>query len=225
MTTEKLAEGPPMRAIFNVLIERFYDIFMSVYIYNEHRGYLYLDTLVTALEQKYPEETGFIAAVRKHGNDEHVHYKMFRRWFENRGRMPFVITETSGYCDQIVKVFFRKTLTEIDPEVVLADDEMFFKLCRLIMITEMRALKQVDILLASRLIKSRPALLKMFQVVRRDEPSHCYPYRDWLAKHGENLPSRSESLADFYTHYSLIFFKIPLLYLNFRLKRTQHFLA
>jgi len=102
---------------------------------------------------------------------------------------------------------------------------MFFKLCRLIMITEMRALKQVDILLASRLIKSKPALYKMFQVVRRDEPSHCYPYRDWLAKHGQNLPSRSESLADFYTHYSLIFFKIPLLYLNFRLKRTQHFLA
>lgn len=214
-----------MHAIINVLTERFYDIFMSVYIYNEHRGYIYLDTLVAALEHKYPEETGFIAAVRKHGNDEHVHYKMFRRWFENRGRMPFLVTERSGYCDQIVKVFFRKTLTQIDPEVVLADDEMFFKLCRLIMITEMRALKQVDILLRSRLIRRRPSLEKMFQVVRRDEPSHCYPYRDWLKKHGRNLPSRGEFLADVYTHYSLIFIKIPFMFMNFRLKRRQEFLA
>ena len=109
--------------------------------------------------------------------------------------------------------------------MVVADDEMFFKLCRLIMITEMRALKQVDILLRSRLIRRRPSLEKMFQVVRRDEPSHCYPYRDWLKKHGRNLPSRGEFLADFYTHYSLIFIKIPFMFMNFRLKRRQEFLA
>ena len=42
-----------------------------------------------------------------------------------------------------------------------SNKELFFQLCRLIMITEMRAVKQVDILLASRLIKSRPALVKM----------------------------------------------------------------
>ena len=225
MTTAKFVESPPMHAIFNTLTERFYDVMMSVYIYNEHRGYVYLQNLVQALEQKYPGEKEFITAVHKHGRDEHTHYKMFRKWFEDRGRMPFQVTENSGYCDQIVKRIFKKNLTEMDPDVVVADDELFFQLCRLIMITEMRAVKQVDYLLASRLIKTRPALEKMFKVVRRDEPSHCLPYRDWLKKHGRNLPSKREFWADIFTHYSLIYFKIPLLFLNFRLKRTQQFLA
>jgi len=214
-----------MPAYIEALIERFYDVFMSVYLFNEHRGAVYLNNLVRALEQKYPEEKEIIAAVRKHANDERVHYNMFRRWFESRHRMPFVVNESAGYCDRIVKAIFKKNLTEIDPEIVLANDEMFFQLCRLIMITEMRALKQVDILLKSRVIKSQPALVKMFQVVRRDEPSHCYPYRDWLTKHGRNLPSRTEFWADFYTHYSLIFIKIPFLFMNMRLKRRQEFLA
>ncbi len=211
--------------LFNSLVERFYDIFMSVYIYNEHRGYIYLNKLVAALEQKFPMEKQIIKAVRKHARDEYVHYKMFCHWFKGRGRMPYQVDESKSYCDQIVKAIFRKNLTEIDPEVILADDEKFFQLCRLIMITEMRALKQVDILLRSRLVRRRPALVKMFQVVRRDEPSHCYPYRDWLEKHGRSLPSGGELVADFYTHYSLVFIKIPFMFLNFRLKRRKDFPA
>jgi len=213
-----------MTFVLNNLVGRFYEIFMSVYLYNELRGAIYLKDLVAALEQKYPHEKEIIAAVHKHANDELVHYHMFRRWFVKRGRMPFVVDESAGYCDRIVKSIFKKNLTEIDPGEVVADDEMFFQLCRLIMITEMRALKQVDILLASRLVRSQPALVKMFQLVRRDEPSHCYPYRDWLSKHDRSLPSRTEFLADFFTHYTLIFFKIPFLFINFRLKRRQEFL-
>ena len=101
--------------MFNSLVERFYDIFMSVYIYNEHRGYIYLNKLVLALEQKYPEETQIIDAVRKHARDEHVHYMMFRRWFVKRGRMPFRVNETVGYCDQIVKAMFKKISPKSTP--------------------------------------------------------------------------------------------------------------
>ncbi len=102
---------------------------------------------------------------------------------------------------------------------------MFFKLCRLIMMTEFRGLKQVKTLLKSRLIKMDESLLKIFKIIEKDEPSHCYPYQYWLKKSNSHLPRLKENIIDLWIHYSLIVIKVPILLLNGKLKRMSKFYA
>ena len=45
------------------------------------------------------------------------------------------------------------------------------------------------------------------------------PYRYWLKRHNGGMPTFREKLADWWVHRSLIFAKLPSLYLNPRLKR------
>ena len=207
------------------LIDRLYDVIVSVYIYNEYTGYTELEKLIDSVKTKYPRENEFIAAVEKHCDDERKHYLMFRNYFKKKGRMPFKIGPSYGYVDLFINHVFKKPIEELDREEILNNDHQFFQMCRLIMMTEFRGMRQVHQILKSSLVKNHESLYKIFKVIERDEPSHCYPYQYWLKKNGNHLPHFQEKATDLWIHYSLMFVKIPWLFLNFRLKRMNEFYA
>ncbi len=202
---------------------RFYDLLVSIYLYNEYTGYTELDKLLAALKVKYPHEIQFIRDVSKHADDERKHYLMFRAYFEKCGRMPFVIDRTYGYIDLFIQYIFRKSLPDLNREEILKDDHLFFQLCRLVMMTEFRGMKQVKALLQNKLIQRHETLFKIFKIIDRDEPSHCYPYQQWLEKEDGHLPRFQERITDLWIHYSIILVKAPLLFSNVRLKRMEEF--
>jgi hypothetical protein len=200
---------------------RYLDILASVYIYNEHRGYSSLDRVLEAVRAKYPGDHAFIAKIEKHRADERKHYVMFRRYFEHLGRMPFEVDHTCGHIDRLIKLTFGCHIDELDTAAVVADDALFNKLCRIIMITEIRGMRQLDVLLESFLVTSDKSLTKIFKVIERDEPSHWVPYRYWLKRHNGGMPTLRERLSDWWVHRSLIFAKLPALYFNPWLKRRS----
>jgi hypothetical protein len=201
------------------LRRRYLDILASIYIYNEHRGYSSLDRVLEAVRARCPDDRAFIAEVEKHRADERKHYLMFKRWFEQRGQMPFAVDRACGQIDRMIRLTFGCHIDELDTKAVIASDDLFAKLCRVIMLTEIRGMNQVDILLAHPFIKADKGLMKIFHVVERDEPSHWMPYEAWLKAHDGRLPLRSERIADTLVHKSLVLAKLPALYLNPRLKR------
>ena len=206
-------------------IERIYDVIMSIYLYNEFTGYTELDRLLDAIKIKYPEEREFIQAVQKHADDERKHYLMFRSYFKKLDRMPFMITSTYGYIDLFINHIFGKPIEALISEDVIKNEQQFFQLCRLIMMTEFRGMKQVNTLLNNQIIKRNQAIVKIFRVIERDEPSHCFPYQLWLEKWGSHLPHFKERITDLWIHYSITLIKAPLLFFNFRLKRLEDFYA
>ncbi|MGE3263071.1 MAG: ferritin-like domain-containing protein [Bacteriovoracia bacterium] len=206
-----------------LFLERAREIVLSVYLYNEGRGYIYLEELLRVFALKYPQEAQLIASIRKHADDERRHHSLFQSYFRDRNRKPFQVGSWYGYCDQIVARIFGKTLDQLEPSEVIHDDKKFFQLCRLIMITELRGMKQVNLILRSPLVRTEPELVKIFSVVQRDEPSHCYPYQAWLRRHGEHEPSLREKLADWNVHYSLMLLKLPVLFFNPWLRRREVF--
>lgn len=205
--------------MFAAARRRYLDILASVYIYNEHRGYSSIDRVLDAVQQKYPGETGFIAEIQKHRRDERQHYLMFRRYFESLGAKPYFVDNTCGHIDRLIRLTFGCGIDDLDTDEVINRGDLFFKLCRVVMLTEMRGMRQVEILLNSPTIKSERQLLKIFKVIERDEPSHWQPYLGWLKKQGGKMPSWRERMADAWVHRSLILVKLPLLYLNPRLPR------
>ncbi len=209
----------------NKLLERLHDVIASVYLYNEYTGYVELDKLLEALREKYPREHEFIRAVEKHRDDERKHYLMFRNYFKKRDRYPFEIGPTYGYVDLFINHIFKQPIEDLDRDVILENERLFFKMCRLIMMTEFRGMRQVDRLLKSPFFNQDQTLYRIFKVIERDEPSHCYPYQYWLSKHGSQLPQFQERITDLWIHYSLLLFKIPFLYLNPRLSRQTSFYA
>jgi hypothetical protein len=188
---------------------RYLDLVASVYIYNEHRGYSSLDRVLEALRAKYPDHHGFIAEVEKHRADERKHYLMFKRWFEQRGEMPYAVDRACGQIDRMIRLTFGCHIDDLDTKAVIASDDLFAKLCRVIMLTEIRGMWQVDILLAHPFVKADKGLMKIFHVVERDEPSHWMPYEAWLKEHDGRLPLRSEKIADVLVHKSLVLAKLP----------------
>jgi hypothetical protein len=201
------------------LHRRYLDILASVYIYNEHRGYSSLDRVLEGVRARCPDDHGFIAEVEKHRADERKHYLMFKRYFEARGEMPYAVDRTCGHIDRLIRMTFGCDIEELDTQAVVGDGELFNKLCRIIMLTEIRGMRQIDILLESFLVKSDRSLVKIFKVIERDERSHWMPYKVWLEVHDGGPPRLSERLADSWVHRSLIFAKLPLLYLSRRLPR------
>jgi hypothetical protein len=199
--------------------KRYLDLLASVYIYNEHRGYSSLDRVLEALQIKYPDDHRFIAQVEKHRADEHKHYLMFKRWFEHRGVMPYAVDRACGQIDRMIRLTFGCHIDELDTQTVIASDDLFAKLCRVIMLTEIRGMRQVDILLNHIFVQSDPGLMKIFRVVERDEPSHWMPYEDWIRRMGRPMPYLSERVADVLVHRSLVLAKLPSLYLNPKLAR------
>lgn len=204
---------------------RYYDVLASVYLYNEYRGYTGLERLLAALREWYPHEADFIAAVAKHTDDERRHYRMFKHFFESQGRMPLAVDRTCGYIDRFAGLIFGRSLEELDAKDILEKEEQFFKLCRLVMMTEFRGMQQVAVLLRSRLIRQNPGLVRIFRVIERDEPSHCLPYQRWLQKRGSHLPGLEEQFTDVWIHYSLMLLKIPILFLSIRKSRLMTFPA
>jgi hypothetical protein len=130
-----------------------------------------------------------------------------------------------GYIDQFVFWIFGRTLEGLNEREILENDELFFKLCRLIMMTEFRGMKQVGVLLRSRIVNANPQLVRIFKVIERDEPSHCLPYQRWLEQRGAHLPGFEERFTDLWVHYSLMLIKMPILFLNFRAGRMEKFYA
>ena len=198
---------------------RYLDILGSVYIYNEHRGYTSIDRVLAAVRENFAGETEFIARIEKHRRDERQHYLMFRHYFETLGRKPYRVDRTCGHIDRLIRIMFGCGIEDLDADRVIHSRRLFFRLCRVIMLTEMRGMRQVEILLRARAIRSERALLKIFRVIERDEPSHWLPYEGWLHKQGARMPNLAEKMADSWVHRSLILVKLPLLYLNPLLRR------
>ncbi|MFN0158783.1 MAG: ferritin-like domain-containing protein [Bacteroidota bacterium] len=202
---------------------RYYDVLASVYIYNEYQAYTSLERLLAAIKEKYPNDSTFIHAVSKHTQDERKHYRMFKSYFEHENRMPLAVDSMYGYIDQFVKWIFGRTLEELNERQILESDDLFFKLCRVIMMTEFRGMKQVDVLLRSGIVQRHPSLLRIFKVIEHDEPSHCFPYKRWLEERGAHLPGFEERFTDLWVHYSLMLVTMPILFLNVQSRRLAVF--
>jgi hypothetical protein len=81
---------------------------------------------------------------------------MFKRWFEHRGEMPYAVDRACGQIDRMIRLTFGCHIDDMDTQKVIASDDLFAKLCRVIMLTEIRGMRQVDILLEPRLRPVRP---------------------------------------------------------------------
>ena len=200
---------------------RYLDLLGSIYIYNEHRGYTALDRVLEAVRARSPDDHEFIALIEQHRADERKHYVMFRRWYEKQGRMPLRVDRTCGHIDRFVEIMFRSTIDGLDTRAVTRDDRLFEKLCRVISLTEQRGYRQVEILLAHPIVRSDPGLIKIFNIIKADEPSHWAPYDEWLRRHGRRQPKWWERAIDGFIHSELLFLKLPILFLNFGMPRRS----
>jgi len=198
---------------------RYLDLLGSIYIYNEHRGYTSIDRVLEAVKARAPDDHALIAAIEKHRADERKHYVMFKRWFELQGKMPLKVDRTCGHIDRFVEIMFRRTIDELDTKRIIAEDDQFEKLCRVISLTEQRGHKQVEILLRHPLVTGDKVLMKIFRIIEKDEPSHWAPYDGWLKANGKRDPKWWERGIDSFIHSELLFLKLPVLFVNFRVKR------
>ena len=200
---------------------RYLDLLGSIYIYNEHRGYTALDRVLEAVRARSPDNHEFIAAIEQHRADEYKHYLMFRRWFEKRGKMPLLVDRMCGHIDRFVEIMFRSTIDRLDTHQVIAEDQLFEKLCRVISLTEKRGYQQVEVLLKHPIVQQDPGLMKIFRIIKQDEPSHWEPYDGWLRTNGKREPKWWERGVDSFIHSELLLLKLPMLFLHPRLGRRQ----
>jgi hypothetical protein len=207
--------------VFKALQNRYLDVLASVYIYNEYRGYTSLDRVLLAVRARCPDNAPFIAQVEKHRADERKHYLMFKRYFELKGTMPLAVDRTVGHIDRFIEAIFGCTIDELDTDAVIADPAMFEQLCRVIMLTEIRGMTQVDILLKNAFVRRDPILMKIFKIVQKDEPDHWRPYHTWLTANGKVTAKWKERATDFWIHKSLMLAKLPALFCNVRLGREK----
>ncbi|TGX50264.1 ferritin-like domain-containing protein [Sphingomonas gei] len=198
---------------------RYLDLLGSIYIYNEHRGYTSIDRVLDAARVRSADDPTFIAAIEKHRADERKHYLMFKRWFELQGKMPLEVGRTCGHIDRFVEIIFHRTIDDLDTDAIIASDDAFEKLCRVISLTEQRGYRQVDILLRHPLVTGDKVLMKIFRIIEKDEPSHWAPYEGWLEAHGKRGPKWWERAIDTFIHSELLFLKLPMLFLNPFVKR------
>lgn len=194
--------------------ERYLDVLASIYIYNEYRGYTSLDRVLEAVRLRGPDDLAFQHEIEKHRADEHKHYVMFRRWFERAGRMPLRVDRGVGHIDRFIQWVFHCGIEELDTAAILSDPREFERLCRVIMLTEQRGYRQVEIILKNRLIMSDPVLKKIFEIVHRDEPDHFLPYQRWLERQGRATAKWNERAADWTIHKVLMLAKLPALFLD-----------
>jgi hypothetical protein len=200
---------------------RYLDLLGSIYIYNEHRGYTALDRVLEAVRARSPDDRRFIEAIENHRADERKHYLMFRRWYEKRGQMPLFVDRTCGHIDRFVEIMFRSTIDRLDTKQVIAEDRLFEKLCRVISLTEKRGYRQVEVLLAHPIVKQDPALMKIFRIIKEDEPSHWEPYDGWLKANGKREPKWWERGIDTFIHSELLFLKLPILFVRLGMPRRR----
>ena len=139
---------------------------------------------------------------------------MFRGWFERQGKMPLAADKTCAHIDRMIRLTFGCDIDGLDTDAVIASAGLFERLCRVIVLTEQRGVRQVDELLAMPVIMRDTRLRRIFHVIERDEPSHWQPYDAWLRSHGTARATLGERLADWWVHKSLVLVKLPLLFLN-----------
>ena len=193
---------------------RYLDVLGSIYIYNEHRGYTAIDRVLEAVRARAPDDVELIGAIERHRADERKHYLMFRRWFELQGKMPLALDRTFGHIDRFIEIMFRTHIDNLDTQAVIDDDRLFERLCRVISLTEQRGYKQVEILLDHGIVKQDPVMMRIFRIIKRDEPSHWAPYEGWLKRNGKRESKWWERRIDTFIHSELLFFKLPFLFLN-----------
>jgi hypothetical protein len=193
---------------------RYVDVLGSIYIYNEHRGYTAKDRVLEGVRARAPDDVELIAAIERHRADERKHYVMFRRWFERRGVKPLSVDRAFGHIDRFIEIMFGRSIDGLDTEQVVDSDRLFERLCRVIVLTEKRGYRQVEILLANRYVRSDPILMRIFGIIQKDEPSHWAPYEGWLRQHGKRDPKWWERAVDGFVHSELLFLKLPFLFLN-----------
>jgi len=207
--------------MFAAYARRYLDVLASIYIYNEHRGYTSLDRVLEAVRARCPDDTAFIAEVEKHRTDEHKHYQMFKRYFELEGRMPIAVDRTFGHIDHFISIMFGRSIEELDTAEIVANEALFEKLCRVIMLTEQRGMRQVETLLRNPHVRADGKLRKIFEIIERDEPSHWTPYEDWLQRNGRRQPRWWERLVDLRIHGELMLIRIPAIFINWRAGRCE----
>ncbi len=200
--------------MFSAFRRRYLDLLASIYIYNEHRGYTSIDRVLEAVRARAPDDHALIKAIEQHRADERKHYVMFKRWFELKGTMPLKVDRTCGHIDRFVEIIFGVTIDNLDTQAIIDDDDEFEKLCRVISLTEQRGYKQVEVLLKHPLVRDDKVMMKIFQVVHRDEPSHWAPYDGWLKANAKRDPKWWERAIDTFIHSELLFLKLPILFVN-----------
>jgi len=62
-------------------------------------------------------------------------------------------------------------------------------------------------------------LMRIFEIIKKDEPSHWAPYDGWLEAHAKRAPKWWERAVDGLVHSELLFLKLPGLFLNPFIKR------
>ena len=198
---------------------RWVDVVLSIYVYNEHRGYTALDRLLAAVQAHRPDDRELITQMIQHRADERKHYLMFRRWFEKRGMMPLAVDRTCGHIDRFVEIIFGSRIDDLDEQALIGDDDNFEKLCRVVALTERRGFQQVEILLRHPYIRSDLTLTKIFNIIRRDEPRHWSPYEAWLDRNGRRDAAWWERAIDRFIHSELLLLKLPILFVMPGLKK------
>ena len=214
------ARGGTEQGIGAVFGVRYREVVASIYIYNEHRGYTALDRVVEAARAYCPQDAAFIADIATHRADERKHYLMFKRWFELQDRMPLAVDSGFGHIDRFIRIAFGCAIDQLDVGEVVADPALFEKLCRVIVLTEQRGLAQVEALLRNRLIRADAAMLRIFEVIHRDEPGHFLPYRHWLEQERRPVELWRERLADAAIHKVLLLAKLPALFFDAGARRS-----
>ncbi|HWK41204.1 MAG TPA: ferritin-like domain-containing protein [Croceibacterium sp.] len=200
--------------MYALFARRYLDLLGSIYLYNEHRGYTAIDRVLDAVRARSPDDLPLIAAIESHRADERKHYVMFRRWFERRGVMPLRLGRRFGHIDRFIEIMFGRSIDRLDTQEVIDRDELFERLCRVIALTERRGYRQVEVLLANPQVRSDPVLMRIFEIIRKDEPSHWAPYEGWLHAHARRDPKWWERGVDGLIHSELLFLKLPVLFLN-----------
>ncbi len=207
------------------LTERFRELVISIYLYNEWRGYRQLEQdLLPEIERKGDFDADFVRGVRKHADDEKKHYRMFKGWFAERGTMPYEVGPSVGYFDTMALWLVGKRKT--DPASVLtASPDCFARFCRAVVTTERRGIQQLDLMLRWRSVREDARLRRVLEVIRGDEPSHFAPYERWLKTHGYAGPRLREWIVDCVVNYGIAVLIIPALFFNPRLKRLSAYEA
>ena len=210
------------RAITDWYGRRWIELVVSIYVYNEHRGYTALDELLAAAQTCDRMEPTFVAQVQQHRADEHKHYLMFKRWFEKRRKMPLLVDRTCGHIDRFIEIMLGARIEHIDAPQVLRDKRNFEKLCRVVALTERRGYRQVQALLRHPFIRADRHLTKILQVIQDDEPRHWAPYETWLKHNRCRDPVWWERWIDALIHSELLLIKLPLLFMSPSLRRRPN---
>ena len=135
--------------------------------------------------------------------------------------MPIAVDRTFGHIDHFISIMFGRSIEELDTAEIVANEALFEKLCRVIMLTEQRGMRQVETLLRNRHVLADNKLRKIFEIVERDEPSHWMPYEDWLERNGRRKPRWWEKLVDLRIHSELMLIRIPAIFVNWRAGRCK----